>query len=67
MEARSGYTEEGDKMTDNDGYGLYTETDESYKVYGKDGIMKEPHRTDLNNLTSGKITFDEYLKNGRIR
>ena len=62
MEARSGYIEEGDKMTDNDGYGLYTETEEDYKVYGKDGIMKEPYRTDLNNLTSGKITFDEYLK-----
>lgn len=62
MEARSGYTEEGDKITDNDGYGLYTETEEDYKVYGKDGIMKEPYRTDINNLTSGKITFDEYLK-----
>lgn len=45
-------------MTDNDGYGLYTESDN--KVFDNEGHMKEPYLSDYKQLIAKEITIDEY-------
>lgn len=44
-------------MTDNDNYGV---DEGSYTVYGKSGLMKEPHLSNYTKLIDGEITIEEY-------